>query len=181
MSFSLQDFNALLSTDKNKIGKVDDKLKNLIKKISKKLDYPFGFYNYNGRYSGYISKSNNKKTFFNFQINSEDLSVEFLIVDKNLILKFINNVNLKILRSMKKLGDTEIAIWDKRRKVCKLYPEYLDNKTWKFLYAKVGSVNSPIFKFRKIYSRGEAIFQTNKLEANIINSIKQIEIFLKYL
>ncbi len=163
MPFTLKDFNILLSSDKSKTSKVGDKLKNLIKKISKKLDYFSGFYKYQGRYSGYISKLNIKKAFFNFQINSEDLSVEFLISDKKLILKFINNVNLKTLQNMKKLGDTEIAIWDKNKKVCKLYPEYLDVKTWKFLNNKVRSVNNPIFKFRKIYSRNEPILKTNRL------------------
>lgn len=181
MTITIEDFNSLISKDKNKIKKVDDKLKNLVEKISKKLDYFSGVYRYKNRYSGFFSKSKERKIFFNLQINSEDLSLEFQIENKSLILKFIKNAKIEILQKLNKLGDCEIAIWDKNKKVCKLYPEYIDDLTWKFLLNKVKTTNNPIFKFRKIYSRGESILRSAKLVNGIVSSIKQMEIFYKYI
>lgn len=180
MVFTIEDFDSLISKDENKIKKIDTKLKNLVEKISKKLDYFSGVYKYNNRYSGFFSKSKDRKIFFNLQINSEDLSLEFQIETKALILKFIKNAKIEILQNLKKLGDCEIVIWDKNKKVCKLYPEYVDDLTWKFLLNKVKTVNNPIFKFRKIYSRDESILKSTKLADDIVNSIKQMEIFYKY-
>lgn len=179
MSFTLNDFNALISDDKDKIKKVDVKLRNLVKKISKKLDYPFGFYKYNGRYSGYISKSNTKDAFINFQINSEDFSIEFMIINKNLILKFINNVKVNKLREIRKYGDTEIVVWDKKKKAFKLYPEYLDQKSIVFSLNKIKQLDNPIFKIRKVYSRDRK--ELKDIEKETVKSVKQLEIFFRYL
>lgn len=179
MSFILKDFDTLISGSKDKIEKVDIKLRNLVKKISKKLNYPSSFYKYNGRYSGYISKSNTKNAFINFQINSEDFSIEFMITSRDLILKFIKNVPLKNLREIKRYGDTEIAIWNKKTKVLKLYPEYLDQEIISFLIKRIKLLDNPIFKIRKIYSRDKK--ELKNIEKESIKSIKQLEIFFNYL
>ncbi len=181
MTFIIEDFDSLISKDKNKIKKIDNKLKNLVEKISKKLDYFSGVYTYKNRYSGFFSKSKDRKIFFNLQINSEDLSLEFQIENKSLILKFIKNAKIEILQNLKKLGDCEIAIWDNDKKVCKLYPEYLDDLTWEFLLNKIKKINNPIFKYRKIYSRDDSMLKSIKLVDDIVNSIKQMEIFYKYI
>lgn len=179
MSFALNDFNTLISDDKDKIKKVDVKLRDLVKKVSKKLDYPYGFYKYSGRYFGYISKLKTKDVFINWQINSEDLSIEFMIINKDLILKFINNVTLIKLREIKKYGDTEIVVWDKQNKVIKLYPGYLEQKSITFLLNKIKQLDNPIFKIRKIYSRDKK--ELEDIENESIKSVKQLEIFFNYL
>jgi hypothetical protein len=181
MSFTLNDFDSLLSKNKSKIKKVNTKIKNLAKQVGLKIDYIPGVYKFKNRFTGFFTKSKNSKVFFNLQINSEDLSLEWQIEDKKLILKFIKNVKLGTIKKFKDLGDYEIAIWDKNKKVCKLYPEYIDDLSWKFLETKIKKTNKPIFKFRKIYSRDNPILKSNKLESDIVKSIKQAEILNKYI
>ncbi|MDD5341040.1 MAG: hypothetical protein PHC97_01230 [Patescibacteria group bacterium] len=177
MRFTIGDFDSLISKDKIKIRKVDDKLKSLIKEISKGLDYFYGVYKYKNRYSGFFSKTRDRKIFFNLQINSEDLSLEFQVESKPLILKFIKNVKIETIKNLKEIGDCEIVVWDNGKKVIKLYPEYLDDLTIKFLINKIKTTKNPIIKIRKIYSRENQVLRSDKLADSILKDIKQMEDF----
>lgn len=181
MSFTIQDFDTLVSRRRGKVELVDNKLKELVERVSQGIDYHSGVYRYKNRYVGFFSRSSTREVFFNLQINSEDLSLEFQIENKDLAIKFIRNMKVNTLNNFKDQGDFEIVVWDKDKKVCKLYPGYLDERTRRFLLDKIKSTRNPIFKFRKIYSRNEPILRSTKLKNDIVNSIRQMEVFYRYL
>lgn len=175
MTFTLQNFDSIASG--NNIKEVENKFKILVDNVSKKINYHSGIYK---NLSAFFSKSKDRKVFFNLQINSEDLSLEFHIENKEIILKFINNVKVETLQKLKKLGDCEIAIWDGEKKVCKLYPDYIDNRTLRFLSDKLKDTKRPVFKFRKIYSREKTILRSPKLIDDIVKSMKKMEFLFNY-
>lgn len=92
MQFILNDFDALISGDKYKISKVNNKFRNLVKKVSTELDYFFIIRKCKDGCSGYLARSTEREAVINFQLNSEDFSIEFILADKNLILKFIKTI-----------------------------------------------------------------------------------------
>jgi uncharacterized protein YktB (UPF0637 family) len=184
--FTQKDFNSFVQKDERILKTVKNKLKNLILILSEKIGGYSSIYEQGtGRFAGYLSKSANRKekAFFNIQINAEDLSLEFQIESKILLLKFLKNVNVRILNDLKSIGDCEIAVWDINKKVCKFYSGYLDKSNIEFLLNKLKSIKRPIFKFRKIYSRDEAreILKSSRLIKDLSKSIKTLEILYNFL
>lgn len=183
--FTEKDFNAFISKDQKLLHRVKEKTRSLVGILSKKLGGYSGLYEYRkGRFAGYLSKSKNRRenAFFNIQLNADDLSLEFQIENKKLLSKFLSKINVKTLNDFKKLGDYEIAIWDKNKKVCKFYPGYMDKTNVEFLFNKLRSVKYSIFKFRKIYPRDEArkLLKSPKLIKDLIESIKRMEILRNF-
>jgi hypothetical protein len=183
--FSEDDFNSFVLKDAKLLRGVKEKTKSLVKILSKEFGGYFGIYEYRkGRFAGYLSKSADRKNnaFFNFQVNADDLSLEFQIENKDLLFKFLKSIDVKILNDLKKIGDCEIAIWDRNKKVCKFYPDYLDKSNIEFLLNKLKSTEYPIFKFRKIYPRGEAkeLLKSPRLIDDMIRSMKIMKVLYDF-
>jgi len=188
IKFTESDFNCFISKKDKLLQRVKKKMEDLVKILSKRLgnhDHP-GIYEYRtGRFAGYLSKSKNRKSnaFFNIQLNADDLSLEFQIENRGLLSKFLRNGNVKILKNLGRLGDCEIAIWDRNKKVCKFYPTYLNELEIKFLLNKLKSTTYPIFKFRKIYPRDDAkkLLKSPRLLQDLLQSMKIMEILYKFI
>ncbi len=140
IGFTENDFDTFIFKNPNTFKKIKSKLKNLVEILSKRLNRYSGIYRYpNGDLVGYLSKTKNRKmnAFFTIQLNAEDLSLQFQIENKKLLIKYLENINLKILNSFK--GKNEMVIWDKNKKVCKFYPGFIDKHTISFLLNKLKS------------------------------------------
>jgi len=184
--FTKEDFDSFFLEDSKLLHQVKEKVRGLVRIISNKLGGYSGIHEYRkGRFSGYLSKSKDRKknAFFNIQINADDLSLEFQIENKKLLFKFLENIKVNTLNNFKELGDYEIAVWDRDKKVCKFYPGYIDKSNIKFLMNKLKSTKFPIFKFRKIYPRDDAkeLLKSPKLIDDLIESIKCMEILHNFL
>jgi len=182
--FTKEDFDSFVLEDPKLLHQAKEKIRSLVRILSNKLGGYSGIYEYRkGRFAGYLSKSKNRRenAFFNIQLNADDLSLEFQIENKKLLFKFLENIKVNALNNFKELGDYEIAVWDRDKKVCKFYPGYIDKSNIKFLMNKLKSTKFPIFKFRKIYPRDEArkLLKSPKLIDDLIQSIKIMEVLNK--
>jgi len=184
--FTKEDFDSFVLKDLRLLQKVKEKTERLVELLSKKLGGYFGLYEYRkGRFAGYLSKLRDRKknAFFNIQLNADDLSLEFQIENKKLLFKFLGNVDVTVLNELKRIGDCEIAIWDKNKKLCKLYPGNIDRADIKFLLNKIKATEYPIFKFRKIYPRDEAkkLLKSPKLIHDLTKSFRILKTLDKYI